>query len=183
MQKWHELDVVMDLKYNKPAYQPCTVFPLALNGQPREGQRYCFQPVTIEGPNGPVTLSWTYPKGTSPNIPLNQEVECRVKVEADNSQYAINGKKYTLIEKLAENSGGGGSRKSYGKSPEERASIEHQKAFDLSKDIYQIAFEIAKYNAGGGAVLAANIRPIVNDVMINIKDNASEIVKWISQTE
>lgn len=103
MNNWWDLNVVIDQKYSKPTYHEETVnLTVTGFGELKEYQNGIYQKVNVlDQYNQVAELSWYYHKTGDDGRRLqpsdcNKPLAVQVKVENDNSQYSINGKKYTL---------------------------------------------------------------------------------------
>jgi len=86
---------------NQTEYNDDCVVTIVELGQIKNYPSRNFQNVTVLGQNGVTVsgLSVSYSKSETPLGPdkLNTPIPCRIKVDEDNGQYAINGRKYTIM--------------------------------------------------------------------------------------
>jgi hypothetical protein len=125
MKNWYEFTVQTN-EQGQPVYQDdCQVTVVEL-GEVKIYKNRDFQSIgVLDTNNQTARISVSYAKSDKKLDPtmLNKPIPCRVKVEPDSSQYAIEGKKYTLAFGAPRSSQGGGRSSSsggqrYGDDPE-----------------------------------------------------------------
>lgn len=146
MKNWWELDALMDNDNRYYVYQEDCAITITAFEPKKEYSRRDFMKVTVLGQDGvscPIGFSISYPKGatTLTKEDLNKPLPCRIKVEPDNSQYCLNGRKYSInFEEKKSSSGGGGYRGGGGghkQDPEVQARILRTSALYAACYLYQ----------------------------------------------
>lgn len=124
MKQFYECEIVRDERGYIIYNDDCVVTILEL-GTIKSYPNRDFQSVAVVGVNGTKVsnVSISYGKSDPKLTPedINKPLPCRIKVEEDNSQYSVNGRKYTFI--IGSKNTSGSSNQSQGSSYQQKQPI------------------------------------------------------------